>query len=310
MGLASKILKTKSFSRRHSPYIIVSISGFVFTLFTIVIFFSSRYHTTHANLWVLGVALVTVGILAMIQTNQNMQSLSVGVSSPDPVPEGSMVFVLVRLKNHSSSIRYAFSIAFQKLRKNKQQTSSIGAKAESEIRLSMPCPKRGVFPLPAIFVWSFFPYGLCLAWKKISTGESSIVYPKPEGSPLHQHPRAGERFLAPHGVMGADDVTNLRRYQEGDSLSTIDWRLFAKRGTLFVRAREGGEGAEFELNWNHTNTEDDIEMRLKQLSKWCHDCLRQGIPFRLVLPGRPPLSHRNLKQCFEALARFSGESHT
>jgi uncharacterized protein (DUF58 family) len=302
-----RTLLRKTFSRQNSPYIVVSLSGVVFLLFTIIIFFISRYRSHNTNLWVLGVSLVVVGILAMIQTNQNMQSIVVEARPPDPVPEGSLISVPIRLTNHSSSIRYAFFIAFQKQRKHKQKLSSVRANSESERLISLPPQKRGIFPLPPIFIWSFFPFGLCLAWKKIIPNTHAVVYPKPEGVSLKQHPSAGKHLLAENGTAGADDVTSLRRYQQGDSPTALDWRLFAKRGTLFVKAREGGQGAELELHWNHTNSSEDVETRLRQLSKWCHECLRLGLPFRLILPGIPPVSHRNLRQCFESLARFSGE---
>jgi uncharacterized protein (DUF58 family) len=302
-------LKRARSEPRNSPFIVFSWSGVVLILFVIVVFFLSRYRSSNANLWVFGVALIVVGVLAMIQTNENMRSVALELLPTKAVPEGDEIVVAVRLANSSPQMRYAFSVAFQSARKRCRREPSVGARAEVESSLTLPPQKRGVVPIPPMLVWSFFPFGLCLAWKRLREERYAIVYPKPEGVPLSHHPMAGERQLAANGLAGIDDVTGLRRYQYGDSPNAIDWRLFARRGTLFVRSRDGGEGGEFELDWEQTRALEETELRLRQLSRWIHDCRRLGIPFRLQLPGFATMTHRNLEQCFEALARFDGEAH-
>lgn len=294
-------------SRLDNPYIVFSWSGLFYILFIIIVFFFSRYRTTNGNLWVMGVSLIVIGIMAMIQTNDNMRHVSLELLPSPAVPEGDEVLVHLRLINRSSQNRYAFSVAFQKFRKKRWPEAAVLAQSEAKAVLALPPQKRGIVPIPPLLAWSFFPFGLCLSWKRLQPSGYVVVYPRPEGESLAHQSVAGERNLLLNGVDGIDDVTGLRRYQHGDAPSAVDWRLFARRGTLFVRSRDGGEGGDLDLTWERTEFLEETEARLRQLSRWIHDCCKAGIPFRLRLLAPTVYSHRNLEECFEALARFPEE---
>ncbi len=293
---------------RDNPYIFFSWSGVFYILTIIVVFFMSRFRSNNSNLWILGVSLIVVGIVAIIQTNENMRHISIDALPGSAVPEDDEIPVTFRIINKSKQTRFAFALAFQKYRNKKTieacVKASVHAVNENNPVLTLPSQKRGIVPIPPLLIWSFFPFGLCISWKRLVTPTYAVVYPRPEGISLLQHPDAGKQNDNTIGLSGIDDVVGLRRYQQGDSPNTIDWHLYARRGMLFVRSRDGGQGSEVELTWEQTQFLEDTEQRLRQLSRWIHDCQKMGIPFHLRLPGMEACSHRDIHSCFESLARF------
>jgi uncharacterized protein (DUF58 family) len=171
------------------------------------------------------------------------------------------------------------------------------------VEVPVPTTTRGVFPVPAIWVSSRLPVGLCFAWKVFQGPGKYHVYPVGKSwRPLPQS--AGN--LEGYGEAGHDDVEGHRMYSPGDPLSRVDWRVFARTGRVVVRTFDGAGSQKTILGWQDTDFLEDPEDRLEQMSYWVTECVRGRQPWLLQI-GAATFSERNLRGCRMALASFPGE---
>ncbi len=268
----------KVFVPTDRPGILPTVYGFAF--FTLIVdvfalgFFrnSGPYHTV-------GLTLIVLGMVAMIQTNSNMDSVTADVIQSEPGEEGRTAKVLVVLRNGQQPSRY--NISLQTLKKFKLVNTPFvqELKTSTTVPLEIQCPVRGVYVLQRIKVQSRGYYGLFSAWKWIYTDAKLIVYPKPEGQQPLPAADEGERFR----YMTGEDFAGHRLYQPGASLKQVDWKAYARGQPLLLKEfGSRGDGA-LHLRYQDVLVED-IEARLRQLSAWVFACASQSRPFSLELP--------------------------
>jgi uncharacterized protein (DUF58 family) len=268
----------KVFIPTDRPGILPTVYGFAF--FTLIVdvfalgFFrnSGPYHTV-------GLTLIVLGMVAMIQTNSNMDSVTADVIQSEPGEEGGTARVLVVLRNGQLPARYNISLATLKKFKLLNMPSVQELKTSMTVPLDIECPVRGVYALQRIKVQSRGYYGLFSAWKWIFTDAKVIVYPKPEGQQPLPAADEGERFR----YLTGEDFVGHRLYQPGASLKQVDWKAYARGQPLLLKEfGSRGDGA------LHLRYQDvlvaDTEARLRQLSAWVFACASQNRPFSLELP--------------------------
>ena len=295
---------------RERIFIFFSGSGVIYILFVISVFFAHRFRGGGGGLsYVLGLTLLVVGLVGMIQTNENLRGLFVIHMEVDPVPVGDIARVRIAVVNRSSNLRQALLLRFAQrgVWRKTQPLSQLGTQASSVVVAELPTHKRGVFPFPPVLLSSVFPLGICFAWKHfvlMDKGCGLVVYPAPRGSPLFE--RTMGNGVRPGRVLsrGLDDVSGHRPYQSGDSPNRLDWRVFARTRELLVRTLESGGRDGVLLSWADTEFLEDHEDRLCQLSRWIDDCVQEGVAFRLDLPKATGtvLSHLHVNLCRTALA--------
>lgn len=291
----------KVFVPTDRPGILPTVYGFAF--FTLIVdvfalgFFrnSGPYHTV-------GLTLIVLGMVAMIQTNSNMDSVTAEVIQSEPGEEGGAAKVLVVLRNGQLPARY--NISLQTLKKFKLLNMPFiqELKTSATLPLEIQCPVRGVYRLQRIKVQSRGYYGLFSAWKWIHTDAKLIVYPKPEGQQPLPAADEGERF---HYLTG-EDFAEHRLYQPGASLKQVDWKAYARGQPLLLKEfGSRGDGA-LHLRYQDVLVED-IEARLRQLSAWVFACASQNRSYSLELPNStlPEGSGREqLRAALSLLASF------
>jgi uncharacterized protein (DUF58 family) len=268
----------KVFLPTDRPGILPTVYGFAF--FTLIVdvfalgFFrnSGPYHTV-------GLTLIVLGMVAMIQTNSNMDSVTADVIQSEPGEEGGTARVLIVLRNGQLPARYNISLATLKKFKPLNTPWVQELKTSMTVPLDIECPVRGVYALQRIKVQSRGYYGLFSAWKWIFTDAKLIVYPKPEGQQPLPAADEGERFR----YLTGEDFVGHRLYQPGASLKQVDWKAYARGQPLLLKEfGSRGDGA------LHLRYQDvlvaDTEERLRQLSAWVFACASQNRPFSLELP--------------------------
>jgi len=262
----------------------------------------------------LGVALLVAGVVVLIQSNDNLRGIKLTVLRPGMAPAGGEIVLDLALRNDSESERLGLEMRhsahwLNALRIREPILAGVPVINPGQslgVRIAIPVPRRGRWPVPDLWVGSILPGGLCYAWK-VFVGEGEyVVYPRPHGVPLNWNGSAGAELVAGSGDEN-QDVSGHRPYEAGDPLSRLDWRVFARRGKVVVRTLEEGGGGEIWLRWSDTQFCSGVEARLEQLSCWIEQCVRESRPFRLQLDSRRELTHRNLPACYEALATFAEE---
>lgn len=268
----------KVFIPTDRPGILPTVYGFAF--FTLIVdvfalgFFrnSGPYHTV-------GLTLIVLGMVAMIQTNSNMDSVTADIIQSEPGEEGGTARVLVVLRNGQLPARYNISLVTLKKFKLINAPFVQELKTSTTVPLDIQCPVRGVYTLQRIKVQSRGYYGLFSAWKWISTDAKLLVYPKPEGHQPLPAADEGERFR----YLAGEDFVGHRLYQPGASLKQVDWKAYARGQPLLLK--EFGSRGDGALHLRYQDVlVPDTEARLRQLSAWVFACASQNRPFSLELP--------------------------
>lgn len=249
---------------------------------------------------VLVISLVVAGILALIETNDNLKGITVSSCRSEPVPAGEEAVLEISVTNSSSRERIGLKVRLRTgWRLDGDALIPMIRPGETQtVRLPIPTSRRGAFRVPAIWVSSSLPAGICFAWKAFPDSGHYHVYPP--GRNWRGHPSAGGRD-GDAGDAGSEDVAGHRPHHPGEPPSRVDWKVFARSGRLLVKALDGRSGARVILAWEDTAFLEGVENRLEQLSHWVGECVRSRRPFLLRLGGRE-FTEKNLAACRIALA--------
>lgn len=250
------------------------------------------------------ISLVVAGIVALIQTNENLRGVALVSCHSQPVPEGGEVVLEVTFANFSDRDRLGLQVRTRAGWKLSGGASLpvLRPGERKTVRLSLPAKVRGRYENPDIWVSGTFPLGLCFAWKTFSASGVHYVYPRPVGRPFEEviFNGNGEGVLEQKGT---DDVGGHRPYVAGDLLARMDWKVFARSEKLVVKTFEGSGGDRILLRWEDTAFLDDPEARLRQLSFWISECQGRRRIFELHLPSGG-VSGENPTACRVTLATF------
>ncbi|MDQ3234595.1 MAG: DUF58 domain-containing protein [Pseudobdellovibrionaceae bacterium] len=289
----------KVFIPTERPGILPTVYGFGF--FTLIVdvfalgFFRNAgpYHTV-------GLTLIVLGMVAMIQTNTNMDSVSAEVIQSEPGEEGRTARVLVVLRNGLMPARYNLSLQTLKKFRLVDQPFVQELKTSCTVPLEIQCSARGVYHLQRIKIQSRGYYGLFSAWKWVFTNAKLIVYPKPEGHQPLPSADEGHRLR----YLSGEDFVGHRLYQPGASLKQVDWKAYARGQPLLLK--EFGSRGEGPLQLRYQDVlAETTEARLRQLSAWVFACATQNRPFSLELPGRSLAEGSGREQLREALLHLA-----
>lgn len=304
--------------RRERIYLVPRWSGIVFAFLLLLIFALGFAFTEARGLTqTLGIALLVAGVVAMIQSNDNLRGIEITACHSTPTAAGEEPVLELTLRNHAERERTGLQMrrgalwrtAWFRRRSVSASLPVIESGATSTVRLPLPATRRGRHAVPALWACSIMPVGLCFAWKVFPGAGEYFVYPRPRGLPLEPGTGKGRHTGSLSSLTGSEDVSGHRAYEVGDPLSRLDWRVFARSGKLVVRTLEDGSSGEVLLSWDDTRFLDHDEQRLEQLSYWIAQCVREERPFRLELRGASgDLTSRNLTACYEALATFRGDA--
>lgn len=293
--------------KRERIYIIFRWSGLVFGLGVMLVFVSSFVTLGARGLTqTLGITLVVAGIVALIQSNENLRGVEITGCRSAPAAAGDPVTLELVLRNATGRERIGLSVRTGWGVKPRASAwlPVLGPHETATVQLRLPTHRRGRFPVPTLWVSSVMPVGLCFAWKVFPDRGDYLVYPAPRGVPLDAGLLGGEEYGVRQG-QGSDDVSGHRPYSPGDMLARLDWRVFARTGKLLIRAFEEGGGNEVVLRWEDTRFLKNDEERLGQLSFWIAQCVLEGRSFTLLMGGaHGPLNSDNLVACYEVLAAY------
>lgn len=285
---------------RERIYIVPTWAGAIFAG-TVFLTFAAGYFLQGfgGSPQVLVIALLVAGIVVLIQTNDNLRGICLSAGRASPVPAGTDAVVSVLVRNNGPTGRLGLRVRYRAGWKlsGGVDIPVIEAGGSARVEIRIPTAHRGVFPIPPIWISSNLPAGLCFAWKVLRDVGSYAVYPR------------GRSWRALPGDLGAarsggEEIADSRPFVAGDPVSRVDWKVFARTGTMTVRTFEDPAGRQA-LRWEDTAFLESPEDRLEQLSAWVQAAARAGKGFDLHLGGAV-LSERNLDACRGALAGWEG----
>ena len=194
------------------------------------------------------------------------------------------------------------------LRNDEQRVTSddLLAGATAQVVLRETTWQRGWHTMAPLEVFSTHPLGAFVTWTWMWLDARVLVYPRPTGElPLPWQTAAGEGKVQ-GTTSGDDELSGLRPYVLGDSLSRVAWKRYG-RGELLLK-QFAGEGAP-QLLLDFSTIPGGTEQRLSQLAKWIVEAEAQELSYALRLPDAYfDFGHgrEQREACLRALALFGG----
>ncbi|WP_101926699.1 MULTISPECIES: DUF58 domain-containing protein [Luteimonas] len=243
--------------------------------------------------------LAGAGLASLLWTQLQLSALEIRAVHAEPVAAGTPLQLRLHVAAPPGRERRGLLVEVADAR----AVLSLDAGA-GEAVLALPTHRRGWLQAGRLRISTTRPLGAARAWSWVWPETPLLVYPTPEtqgpGLPLGLGETAQARLHA-----AGDDLHHLRDWRQGDARRAIAWKPSARRDALIVREFERPQGADVVLAWDEvclTGYED----RIRRLARWIDEAERDGLRYRLVLPGQPALGpgrgapHRHA--CLRALA--------
>jgi uncharacterized protein (DUF58 family) len=262
----------------NKPYIVPTVYGFGF-LFLVVDIFALGYYRDNGPYHIVGMTLIIFGLVSMIHTNSNLQNIDISVDRCDLGQAGSKSEIQISLRNTNVVPSHNIEVQVDKPFALKTALHVPELDKHSPFNLSIHCPKRGVYPLGRIKIYSRGVFGLFYTWRWKDIESELVVYPAPKGTlPLPMGSEGASKRSA-----NSEDFVGHRPFRAGDSLRHIDWKAYARGADLLVKDYADQAMEALELRWEDTAGES--EARLEQLSAWIIQMSNLQRPFSLHLPS-------------------------
>ena len=171
--------------RQRSIYILPSSSGLMFMIAVAVIFIAAINYAVSLAFG-LAFLLVSVWILGILHTFNNLNRLSLKALPTSPVFCGEEIAFNIQLSRAPGRKHESIELNYQQgWRVPKQQTEypvvqiDLVENDQEQVRVVAPAKRRGNFKAPYLRVSSTFPLGLARAWSVVDLDQHCLVYPRP-----------------------------------------------------------------------------------------------------------------------------------
>jgi uncharacterized protein (DUF58 family) len=253
-------------------YIVPSIIGILVGLSLVLVFSIGVYHV-RPLIQLLAFLMGLFFLVGMIQSNQNLSGISMGIFRVRPTETREIGHFFLRILNQSEEPKFALQGKLMDLNTPSQELPVLPKNSDTEISFQVQAPARGVYPYPTIQVYSVFPIGFFRAWRQKKFEGEWLVYPKPSGNAL----------LPSQMNLGGNDFKGHRKHVSGESEKKIDWKAHARGAKRLVKEFEEEDLGEEHFYWDQLEGLD-LESRLSQLALWVLKANEVGKPFSMTLP--------------------------
>jgi len=201
---------------------------------------------------------------SLLHTYRNVAGITCEKISSDNVFAGERAHFNVTVKNKTKLERFGVTVKCT----DASDVINIMPDEASQGLLSISTATRGTLKLGRITFSSNYPLGLWRTWCYLHSNANTTVYPRPEKSPppLPTQNTESQGETVRQSIQG--DVSGLREYHPGDSISSIAWKAAARGQGLFVKTFDDDKaGGETHLNLALTGLHD-TEQQLSRLCAW------------------------------------------
>lgn len=279
--------------------------GLFFILVAISLFVGG---INYENNLILGLAflMVSLFVIAILHTYRNLAGLGLAAGASESGfagAEGALEVLLHAADRHAHrSLRLRWP-------GGRPADLSVELGQEQSLWLKLPLPRRGRVKPGRLRVETRYPLGLLRAWSLVDLAHECLAWPRP--LPGGDCPSGGgsERQGQVRLSHGSDDFQGLRGYREGDSPRLIDWKAYARSGSLQTKYFADPAQGWLWLEWQRLPGQD-AETRLSRLAWWVLEMERLNrlyglrLPDAELVPGQGPEQRR---RALDRLAGFGGD---
>lgn len=298
---------------QRNVYIVPTTAGLVFAVTLVLMLLASINYQLNLG-YVLTFLLAGTGLVSMHLTHGNLRGLTLHLRPVHPVFAGQPAQLDIVVTNPGAE-RHGVALHFHDRGRHGPSFAwcDVPAQGQTQARVSLVPGSRGWHALPTVVAETGFPFGLFRAWTLWRPATRLLAYPVPEApAPPLPAPRASsEEQRARARRTEGSEFDGVRAWRRGDTMRQVLWKKAARSGELVSRDTAALGGHELALDWQASRVPGhagDAERRLSRLAAWVLDADRQGLVWRLDLPGRDiPLGHGELhrRRALEALALWS-----
>ena len=287
---------------QKSTYIWPSKEGyFLLTVVILMMIGATNYQNNLAFL--LTFLLVGLGLVTIVFTYKNLQGIEFALVRPGEVFAGQKLPVSVSLKSTTNKKHFSIGVG---LTKKDVWLVDVPEKNYSKVTLEIETSKRGQLTLPRLTATSQFPFGWLTTWGYFAFKQSIIVFPTPIEPAILEKQDSGQETDEGLKTQGSDDLYGLRPYQQGEPLTRVDWKAYARERGMFIREFVNYQSTQLCFNWQDFPGVAD-ELRISYLTYLVLDAASQNLHYSLELPDKSidfddGESHRI--KCLSALALF------
>ena len=276
--------------------------GLAFLAVLAVMFVWSANHQLNLG-YALTFLAFSVFLLGGTITAGQLSGLSLAAQGGEPVWAGDEAAFTVTITERDGRAR---GLVFLRNEEQCVACDDLRAGATAQVVLREATWQRGWHAMAPLEVFCTHPLGAFVTWSWTWLEARVLVYPRPAGDlPLPWQAAEGEG-KAQGATSGDDELSGLRPYVLGDSLSRVAWKRYG-RGELLLK-QFAGEGAP-QLLLDFAAIPGGTEQRLSQLAQWIVEAEAQGLSYALRLQQQYfDFGHgrEQREACLRALALFGG----
>lgn len=267
----------KTFISIHKSVKVRPTKQFFLLLFGIISLFAQAYMHNYNIVYIMMFFLVSVAGTSTYFGMKNLHPLEVAFASQERCFAFEKGVFSVAITNKSDYALYDLDFSYQT---QHHKISRLEANQRVHLHFELLAKSRGHEQIDFISVSSLFPLSHEIKSRNFLLNKELLIYPKPEGVSLFDSLGMHD---AAEGDMG--DFKALERFEQGESLSRVNWASLAKSETL-MKKEFSYESKQKSLYFDFERLGGETESRLSQLTLWILECESHDFAFTLSLSKR------------------------
>jgi uncharacterized protein (DUF58 family) len=287
---------------RDRIYIVPTKAGLIFAALLLILLIGSINYEKNLG-FILTFLLAGIGNVLLLSTWRNIAGLTLKGGDSLPVFAGEAARFSVQLVNQQFYDRFSIAISQHG---TEQDIVDCAADSNQLITFKVTSNTRGRLDAGRFRLYTEFPSGLFTAWTWADLSMSCLVYPAPDNTivlPAVDHNETGEADTAGQGM---ENFSHLRKYQQGDNINRISWKVLAKTDEIFTKQFIGAKPVTRWISWSDIPARD-TEQRLSIMcalvihAEKNHQCYGLRLPEIEIMPDN---GNEHFHRCLAALALY------
>lgn len=229
--------------------------------------------------------LVALFLIGMVQTHYNLRQINIEKMILFLSPSESVGHGVIWIKSNNSEGHSQLRV------QGKAGDDAIDVQIETIFKRSLhpqyfdfKTGSWGKKKIKKLKMSTRYPFGFFYVWRNFDCKVEYYVFPKPSGdrkltdSMLEGVNEGNSRHLS------GDDFSEHKKYRLGDSQKHIDWKAYARGRPLLTKKFNEGQRHTYFLDFDNLQGSD--ERRIRQLSKWVHECEEEMSSYGLKVKSK------------------------
>lgn len=253
--------------RRRPEGIRITKVGLWYVLFSVLTAIAAT-NTGNNSLYLVVAVMLGALVVSGVVSRGNVDRLAARLAAPPEIFAGSPLSLDFELTNGSRLLSRWLLLLGVAGPAAPRLVPHLPPKATTRGRIETIFPRRGRQRVPALHVWSLFPFGFFKKGARYPVDLEVLVYPELYPGSTEQiddSSRLGEEPVRRAGRGG--DLHALRPFQAGDDPRNIHWKRSARTGQLVFQERTAEENRRLSVILDNAGTNRPSEADLERFER-------------------------------------------